>query len=136
MEYIKKELEEEHVYNRPFLQRLSSALSGYTVFHRLDVKEAEALTLLGETPYMIRIRTEEINYGLFALELLTLHIEHLTINVSKKKILKYKADSVMDLLKLKQKDSEVYTKVQKTVKDSRLSAKMMYHYTKEYINEL
>ncbi len=135
MEYIKKELEEEHIYNKPFLQRLHVSLKGYLVFHRLSDEEAKVLAELGKQPTMVRLQKEEINYGLFALELLTLHLKHLTINISKRKIAQYKSNSIMDILSLKKRDPEMYTRVKSTVQDSRLTAKLMYHYTEEYLND-
>ncbi len=134
LEYLITQLEDE-TYNKDFVLRIKTLLNGYLVFHRLSDKEAEILTELGKDKYMINLREVQINYGLFAMELLVLHQNKLSINVSKKKILQYKSNLVMDMLKLKHRDDAMYSRVKSTVDDSRITAKSYYSYTEEMLND-
>ncbi len=136
LEYLTTQLEQPDTYQREFIQRIKVALDGYLIFHRLSPEEAKTLTDLGNDTYMKKIREIEINYGLFAMELLVLHKDKLSINISKKKILQYKSNLIKDLLKLKYRNEESYAKVKAITDDSRITAKSYYHYTEGELHGL
>ena len=130
LEYLEKATLAENAYERDKLLRLKSCISGYRAFHKFSREEALYLTELGKRKEMIRLRENEVDWAIYALELMYMYITTIHkkdrphINFSDAKIKLLKAHLITDMLRLKQNNIESYDRVKEIINDSRITAKM------------
>ena len=137
MEYLDKHTKTKSCYQRDKMIKILGAVKGYSVFHRFSKEEAEYITKLGKTDTMKNIKEIEVDYAVYALELLNIWIDIIPkkerphLNYSDKRIKFLKAELIRDLLALKYKNEEEYSKVKEIVTQSRIVAKQFFHYFDE-----
>ncbi len=128
-EYLQKHCKDETVYQRDKLIEVVSKILSYRMFHKFSKEEAESSQELGSRPEFVKLAKQEVDYSLFAIELLNIWVDAIPkkkrphLNMSDKRIKDLKANLVIDSLKLKQKNTESYERVKAIVDDSRLTAK-------------
>lgn len=129
-EYLDKATKEDSTYQRTELIKLKSSITGYRVFHRFSKEEALNLEEIGKRPEFIRLRENEVDWAIYALELMFLYISFVNksdrpvMNYSDTRVKKLKANLITDMLKLKHKDAESHARIKSIIDDSRLTAKM------------
>jgi len=133
--YLEEALKGEP-YQKDKLRYIKTKIQGFLVFHRFSKSEHDILIELGEQEFMKKIKQVEVDFSVYALELLALwyndtEAKDRGINLSKEKVMEYKANLVKDMLGLRLRDSDNHKQVKKIVRESQLVAKQFYDYTKE-----
>ncbi len=134
MEYIRKQLHSgNETYRSSDLAVLFARLETYQKTHKFTPQAAKEISELGDTDRFQRVRDVEVDYSIYALELLALWVKLIPkharpmIYYSDHKILKLKSTLVMDVLKMKSRKAERADEVSEIVNESRLVAKKFLH---------
>ena len=122
-----------NVYQRAVVQNIASKIAGYNIFHKFTQDEHKTLISIGKEPYMQRLKEVQIDWTVYALELLVLLLKdgNKIVNLNNKKVYEYKSKMVMDMIGLKHDDAEKHSATKEIVMQSRLVAKQYYEYTKD-----
>ena len=129
LDYIEKQVEDTETYQRDFMLRILSSLRGYRIMHKFSKEEAIYITEFGKKEEFQKVKDIEVDYAIYSISLLNRWLDvtdkknrpHL--NISPNKIRKLESNLVMDMLRLKQRNTESYAKVKEIVNDSKLTAK-------------
>jgi len=124
----------------PFHKKIATAIEAWKMLRRFSSKEHKLVVDIGEHDYMQKIKNTEISFVVYALQLMKLWAEDAdyrksSINISKKRLRMGGATFAIDMLKLKQRDSEKHKELRAIIDQSVLNAKNFYYYTKEKISE-
>ena len=125
--------------NEPLHHRIVSGVSSYKMMGRFSSAELKLVRDIGEHAFMWKIKEVQISFVVYALELLKLLVDEgykFDIRVSHKKLKMGKATFAIEMLKLKNRDSESYNETKEIIDVSVLTAKQFFYYTKEQIELL
>lgn len=116
-------------------RKIVRGINGYRVFRRFTRDEHKRIVALGEDEYMQKLRSVEISFVVYALELLKLLIEDynkFSIGVNKKALKKGgRGTFAIAMLAKKKENIEEYEKYAQIISTSIITAKQFYYYTKE-----
>ncbi len=129
LDYIEKQVEDTETYQRDFMLRILGSLRGYRVMHKFSKEEAIYITEFGKKEEFQKVKDIEVDYAIYSISLLNRWLDvtdkknrpHL--NISPVKIRRLESNLVMDMLRLKQRNTESYVKIKEIVQDSKLTAK-------------
>ena len=133
LEYLEKQMKEKSTYQRDVMLQLLGQIKGYKTFARFSQEEANELSLLGSTPAIKKLREIEVDYSIYALELMALWVKLVPkrqrphLNFSDSRILKLKSTLIMDMIRMKAQNADYAENVALIVSDSRLVAKKFIH---------
>lgn len=140
VEYLEKQMLDEESYQRDAMRKIVSSINGWKTFHRFSRAEAELVGKWGQTEAMTKLREVEVDYSIYALELLQLYVtlvpkkQRAHLGISDAKITMLKANLIKDMLRLKQRGGS-YDRIKDITDQSRLVAKRFFHYFDEQTNK-
>ena len=133
-DYIERQLKSDvTTYNVPQLKALYRKLHTYRSTHKFTIGEAKIITDLGEDEAIRKLTNIQVDYSIYALELITLWVKMYPKNTrpalfySDKNILALRSKLTMDMLGLKRSDSKRIEEITEIVKASKLVAKQYLH---------
>jgi len=133
-DYVERQLQSDvTTYNVPQLKALYAKLHTYRSTHKFTLSEAKIIMDLSKNEAINKLTTTQIDYSIYALELITLWVKMYPKNVrpalfySDKKILALRSKLTMDMLGLKRSDSKRIEEIDEIVKTSKLVAKQYIH---------
>ena len=131
LEYIEKQKSQhDEIYQREELTKIASSIKGYQMFHRFSQSEANVVIALGKEPSMQKLKETEVDYAIYAIELLYLWAKQVPnsnrphLNYSDTRIRKLKTTLIMDMLKTR--ETESHPRIKEIVEQSRLVAKHFF----------
>ena len=141
--YLDKQLSQvDYSYQKDALREMTTKIMGFRNFHKFTLAEAKEIKTLGGTPAFEAVRKIEVDYSIYAIELLYLWVELVprskrpVLNISDKKIKKIRADLTMDMLRLRHSDvsPERIEEVKGIVAQSKLTAKKFTYMLDEEVS--
>lgn len=137
--YITGAVNDSRCYQREALLGILTNIKGYRAFHRFDKDQHKKIVELGKSETAEAIKSVEVDFSVYALELLNVWVDEIPksnrprFNLSDKRINATRAKLVKDMLQLKHRDAAEYEEVKKIVDQSRMTAKRFFHH---FHNEL
>ena len=139
LEYLEIQTQSD-TYQRDELVTLMSGLRAHRFSHKFQPSEVKRLNKAGEDEALQNLKEVQVDYSLYCIALITEWIKDIPkrdrphINFSDKRILKLKANFVLDMLKMKQVDEEEHARVKEVSFGSQLTAKHFYHRAKDVLD--
>ena len=118
----------------PLHKNIVSGIRSFMTFGRFSVAESKLLQKLGKDPIVEKIKTVEVSFVVYAMELMRLWVlnvprevrKNIYLGVSNKKLLLGRGHFVKTMLQLKQTDKESYTEKREIIDVSVLNAKHFF----------
>ena len=118
----------------PLHKNIVSGIRSYMTFGRFSKEESMLLQELGKDPIVENIKTVEVSFVVYAMELMRLWVlnvprevrKNIYLGVSNKKLILGRGHFVKSMLHLKQRDEESYKEKREIIDASVLTAKHFF----------
>lgn len=121
--------------------KIVAGIENYRRMGRFSKEEHSIIKEIGKHEFMEKLKGQTVSRTTVALELLKMWVEttdrntrkHIHLGVSNAQLKIGAGAFVTDLIELKYRNLEKYTKTKATVNDSKVNAKLYFSYTQEHI---
>ncbi len=127
----------------PLHKQIVDGVHSYLMVGKFSGEEAKMVLEMGDDEYLKNLKEIQISWVVYALELLRLWVTEIPhqdrkaiyLGVGNKKLKLGPGVFVMSMLNLKKEDKEKYEELSALIKESKITAKKFFMYTKNQIEE-